>query len=114
MEEVLMGVPANFAIIKVEQIDAHTLGIEWSDGHKGRWRLSHLRKNCPCAECIDEWTHAQRLDRSSVPDDLTAESLSSVGRYAITISFSDGHSTGIFTFPNLRDLCQCQDCTKVS
>ncbi len=95
---------------KIEQLDKHTFAIEWTDGHVSRWRLSHLRRNCPCASCIDEWTGAPILKPESVSDTLTAKSIESVGRYALTIHFSDGHTTGIYSFPLLRKLCQCEAC----
>lgn len=89
---------------KIEQIDQHTLGIEWTDGHKSRWRLSRLRRACPCATCRDEWTGKPLLDPSRVDENITARRVESVGRYALTIHFSDGHSTGIYSFPMLREL----------
>lgn len=91
---------------KIYQVDRHTLGIDWSDGTSGRWRLSHLRRNCPCAMCVDEWTRERTLDPASVSDDLVAESVESVGRYALRVAFSDGHDTGIYTFSLLRELEQ--------
>lgn len=97
---------------KVEQLDRHTLGIEWIDGHKSRWRLSHLRQNCPCASCINEWTGEPILEPGSVDEDLIARRVESVGRYALMIEFADGHSTGIYSFPTLRKLCQCEECSK--
>jgi len=33
-----------------------------------------------------------------------------VGRYALQIYWSDGHSSGIYTFDYLRNLCPCTDC----
>jgi DUF971 family protein len=33
-----------------------------------------------------------------------------VGRYAIRFHWSDGHSTGIYTFEHLRELCPCPIC----
>jgi DUF971 family protein len=33
-----------------------------------------------------------------------------VGRYAIRFHWSDGHSTGIYTFEQLRELCPCPIC----
>ena len=33
-----------------------------------------------------------------------------VGRYALQIYWSDGHSSGISTFDYLRGLCPCADC----
>ncbi len=98
------------AIRKIEQIDAYTLGIEWSDGHIGKWRLSHLRRNCPCAGCIHEWTQEPLLDPKTVSDDIQAETLNSVGSYALVIYFTDGHSTGIYSWETLRALCQCEEC----
>ena len=83
---------------EIEQLDAYTLGIEWTDGHKSRWRLSHLRRRCPCAACKDEWTNERTLDPASVDDNIQATTIESVGRYALVVHFTDGHSTGIFTF----------------
>ncbi len=33
-----------------------------------------------------------------------------VGRYALQIFWSDGHSTGIYSFHYLRELCPCGEC----
>ena len=33
-----------------------------------------------------------------------------VGNYGINIHFSDGHTTGIFTFQRLRADCPCEAC----
>ena len=33
-----------------------------------------------------------------------------VGSYAIQINFSDGHSTGIFSYDYLRSNCPCPEC----
>ena len=35
-----------------------------------------------------------------------------VGRYALQIYWSDGHSSGIYSFPYLRSLCPCPACTR--
>lgn len=105
------GASRALLVRKIEQLGPHTLGITWTDGHESRWRLADLRRACPCASCVDEWTGKPLLDPASVPDDLSATRVESVGRYALTIAFSDGHSTGIYTFPRLRALCQCEACT---
>ena len=96
---------------KIEQLDAHTFAIEWVDGHESRWRLSHLRRNCPCATCVDEWTGEPTLNPDDIDDDIQATKIESVGRYALVIQFGDGHATGIYSFPNLRKLCQCDECS---
>ena len=91
---------------KIEQIDNHTLGIEWTDGHLSRWNLAHLRRHCRCAKCVDEWTNEPILKPEDVDNDLLATSVESVGRYALRVNFSDGHQTGIYTFPFLREIDQ--------
>jgi hypothetical protein len=52
------------------------------------------------------------LDPKSVPPDITPRVISSVGNYAITISWSDGHSSGIYSFEHLRAIGE-RDAAKV-
>lgn len=87
----------------IEESDSE-LTIEWSDGDPTTFTAAQLRRACPCAGCIDEWTGEKRLDEASVPDDLSFKHTSIVGRYALNFHFSDGHDTGIFSFDLLRKL----------
>ena len=87
----------------IEESDSE-LTIKWSDDTETTFNAPQLRRKCPCATCIDEWTGAKRLDERSVPDDLTIKSTAIVGRYALNFNFSDGHDTGIFSFKYLREL----------
>ena len=48
----------------------------------------------------------------SVPADIRAEEISLVGRYAIWVHWSDGHSTGIYPFDKLRAACACETCRR--
>lgn len=80
------------------------ISIVWSDGRKDLIGAARLRRRCPCASCIDEWTGQKRLDDSTVPEDLKISDLSLVGRYALNVTFSDGHNTGLYTFETLRDI----------
>jgi DUF971 family protein len=34
----------------------------------------------------------------------------SVGNYAIRIVWTDGHSTGIYSFEHFRRICPCAEC----
>ena len=34
-----------------------------------------------------------------------------VGNYAIRINWSDGHSSGIYSYEHFREICQCRECT---
>ena len=82
--------------------DARTLSALWQDGRCDDFDVRDLRLNCPCAACIEESSGRALLDPRSVPPDITPRVISSVGNYAITISWSDGHSTGIYSFGHLR------------
>jgi ATP-binding protein involved in chromosome partitioning len=97
-----------------EITESGELHLEWPDGHKGIHTPYHLRANCHCAACIDEATGMKTLDDALVPLDIKIAGINQVGRYAIAISFSDGHNTGIFTYKRLRDLCECPECSKKS
>jgi len=50
------------------------------------------------------------LDPSTVPDDVAASSIALVGSYAIRITWTDGHDTGIYTYEWLRAHCPCDQC----
>ncbi len=85
------------------------LSIAWSDGHKSVYPSRYLRENCRCAVCIEELTGRKLLDVSKIPEDIKPVKISYVGRYAIHIHWSDGHSTGIYPFELLRALCPCEE-----
>ncbi len=96
----------------IKQIDSTTLGITWTDGHQSVYSVRHLRLNCPCAACIDEWTGEKRLDPNTIPDTIRPNNLKSVGLYALQFFWSDGHDTGFYSHQLLRKLCQCKECKK--
>ena len=57
-----------------------------------------LRQNCRCAHCINEFTGEEMVDNDSIPEDIKASEIRSVGNYAMAITWSDGHSTGLFPY----------------
>lgn len=95
----------------IEKIQDEELRIVWEDGHESRYTFRHLRQNCPCALCRDEWSGQRLLNPDTVPEDLGADRADLVGNYALSFGFSDGHATGIFSFECLRKLCCCQECS---
>jgi ATP-binding protein involved in chromosome partitioning len=88
----------------IRQAGPRTLAITWSDGRESRYDVRQLRLACGCATCVDEWSGADRLDPDSVPEDVHPLKFETVGRYALQIDWSDGHSTGIYPFQRLREL----------
>jgi DUF971 family protein len=61
-----------------------------------------LRDACPCASCIEEGTGRKILDTATIPADIRALEIRPVGSYAVQISWSDGHSSGIYSWETLR------------
>ena len=81
------------------------LRITWADNHVSSYSAPDLRRACPCAQCVNEWTGERVLEPESISQGLTIADLSIVGRYALNFRWSDGHETGIYSFRYLRDLC---------
>src|SRR3712207_5409280 len=89
----------------IEESDAE-ITIVWSDGNEATYNASDLRRKCPCAGCVNEWTGERMLKPEAVAEGLTFSSIGVVGRYALNFNFSDGHETGIFSFKYLRELAE--------
>ncbi|MGZ8391780.1 MAG: DUF971 domain-containing protein [Gemmatimonadales bacterium] len=87
------------------------LRIEWDQhGHEGFFPARDLRLACPCAACVEEISGRPLLDPASIPRDIRPVSLALVGAYGIKSQWSDGHSTGIYTFEHLSRRCPCPRC----
>jgi len=87
----------------IRRNDPTRIEIEWTDGRSSVYSPSLLRRICPCAQCVNEFTGKRMLDPASVPDDLTQSEVRLVGNYALAMRFSDGHETGIYPFRFLRE-----------
>ncbi|HEY0006100.1 MAG TPA: DUF971 domain-containing protein [Pyrinomonadaceae bacterium] len=84
------------------------LRITWADGRSCRYSAPDLRRACPCAQCVNEWTGQRMLKPEAVSDELQIEDLQLVGRYALNFRWTDHHETGIYSFRYLRELCEVQ------
>jgi len=74
----------------------------WDEGDEDVWPVRELRIKCTCALCQSEATGERLLDPKLVPEDITVSDMHLVGNYGVGIHFSDGHTTGIFRFRELR------------
>ena len=97
-------------IAEMTQPSENELQILWKDEHQSIYTGYALRVGCRCAICADEISGNTRLREESISKDVHPLSIDPVGRYAIRFHFSDGHSTGIYTFEHLRELCPCTTC----
>ena len=84
-----------------------TLEIAWEDGHESTYGLRYLRGFCPCAHCQG---HGKSGWKFVAVDDPSITKIEAKGNYAVSIDFSDGHTTGIYSFDTLRELCPCDSC----
>lgn len=85
------------------------VSIVWSDGAETLYNAPQLRRACPCASCVNEWTGERIIRDEMISDDLTFTRFTVVGRYALNFTFSDEHDTGIFSYKFLRDLSDNQN-----
>jgi|SRR5688572_3396242 len=87
--------------LKITRSDPSRIEFEWDSGDRTVLTAAELRAICPCAACVDELTGVRRHDPASVPAKIEHRDVRLVGNYALTMTFSDGHSTGIYPFPFL-------------
>lgn len=91
--------------------------VAWGDAHVSRYTFPYLRDHCPCAMCNDERAKKDKLGNKAdvlpmYKPRVTAKAAKPVGNYAVHIEFSDDHSTGIYSFGYLREICPCEVCQK--
>lgn len=91
-------------IDKLSQPDNQHVSIHWNDGTVTTYKYADLQRSCPCANCNDENTGRCLIDPSKTSENLGAEKIEMVGRYALRFKFTSGCSTGIFSFDRLREM----------
>lgn len=84
------------------------LTVEWADGATSFFSIALLRRMSPSAEARDLREKLAANPLTVLPSTgptgpLTAEA-ELVGNYALRLRFSDGHSTGIYSWEYLRNL----------
>ena len=92
--------PANIRAHQGEQV----LELVWDDASTERLPYHLVRSLCPCASCRDEWTGERILDPSTIRPDLKLEAMEPIGNYAVRLVWNDGHSSGLYSWENLRRL----------
>lgn len=92
--------------LRIQEENDREISIVWSDDAQTKYDAAQLRRACPCASCVNEWTGEKILKDENISDETSFSNVSLVGRYALNFQFSDGHETGIYTFPYLRKLAE--------
>jgi ATP-binding protein involved in chromosome partitioning len=85
----------------VEKGSEKTLSVTWSDGQKADLDVVELRRACVCAHCVDEHTREQILKAEDVAETVRPIRVRNLGRYALMIDWTDGHSSSIYSWDAL-------------
>lgn len=91
--------------VQIKLIDKKKLYIKWNDDSESEIGLEKLRKLCPCATCL---TDREKQSTSYIPilmeNQVKVTNINQVGSYAISVTWKDGHNTGIYEYPYLKKL----------
>ncbi len=93
---------------QIEPYSPTEMTITWNSGQNFILPYIEIRFYCPCAGCVDEHTGKRTIEKTSIHPAICPTQVQPVGRYAIQISWSDGHDSGIYHFDRLFELCQKQ------
>ena len=86
--------------------DDTAITLQWPDGESLVVRNKDLRASCQCAVCVDEFSGERKVTRDQIPDDVKPEEIRPLGNYALYIKWSDGHSTGFFPYPLIKEVAE--------
>ena len=86
------------------------LTVRWQDDTCSRYPITYLRRMSPSAEARQLREELAKNPLTVLPasestsEPLTATNAELVGNYAVKITFSDGHHTGIYSWEYLHQI----------
>ena len=100
-----MGMMTSSAIKPPEvTITANDVTFLWENGEKKVIDNLTLRDNCKCALCVDEYTNVKTLKKEDIPKDIKGLEAISLGNYAVSIKWSDGHTSSIYSYDTIKNI----------
>ena len=96
--------PTSLRVKRSEQ----ALAISFDDGRAFALPYSTLRRESPSAE-VQGHGAGPKPPAPVIAEDIQVTKAEPVGRYAVRLFFSDGHSSGLFTWAYLRELAERQE-----
>lgn len=86
------------------EFDDEKLKFIWPDGTRSEVKNIDLRADCGCAVCKDEYSGEKLLKREDIQEGIKPTEITPLGNYALKITWSDGHSSGIYPYKQIRKL----------
>lgn len=83
--------------------EAHIIRVVEADGEQSAISPADLRRECRCAECVEEMSGKQILDPESVPESIRPMSMSPTGNYALSVDWSGGHRS-LYPYRQIREI----------
>lgn len=116
-EQLQLEIMSEVHPVSLDKTESRSLRIVWNDGVEQVLPYQRLRQGCQCANCMEkrkaQLQDEQHKDPTALPVLSAAETvpldivrMRPVGNYAYNIEFSDGHTTGLFTYELLRSLSE--------
>ena len=87
--------------------EAMALRLTWDDGFSGSIGLVEVRLACPCANCrVARDNGEASWPGPASPTPLGVRDAQLSGAWGLSITWNDGHDTGIYPFTALRTWCE--------
>jgi len=92
--------------IKLHKV-SRTLELEYASADSFTLTAEYLRVYSPSAEVRGHSPEEAKLQTNKI--DVALQKIEPVGNYAVKLFFDDGHSSGIYPWAYLYELCEKQD-----
>lgn len=101
-----MSTPPALTHIELHQ-RSRELELRYANGEQFRLSCEYLRVFSPSAEVRGHGQGQETLQTGKV--DVTITAIQPVGNYAVQLTFSDGHNTGLYSWSYLYELATQQE-----
>jgi ATP-binding protein involved in chromosome partitioning len=80
------------------------VSFSWEEGESFDIENRILRDSCKCALCVDEYSGEKTLKAEDIPSDIHGLESIPLGNYAVSIQWSDGHSSSIYPYKSIKNI----------
>lgn len=84
--------------------DSQFIQVKFADGKQWQLKNRDVRAACMCALCINELTGQKLIEEGKIRPDIAPKEIAPLGNYALSITWNDGHSSGIYPYTLLQSL----------